>query len=153
MAALERRGWRIATKWDAVAVADLITGSTPRELAARPVLARFWEGRRATLIMVKLTESGRHVLHLWDLGYRLDGKPDAPLLLGTVERELYREKHLYSFIALPPSAGDFSAAANALAIDLKGSRLAVRSTGRIAPPVRRPERAWDGSTIIFKPIG
>lgn len=153
VAALEPHGWRIATKWDAVTVADLVTGSTPKDFAARPVLPRFWEGRRARLIMVKLTESGRHVLHLWDLGYRLDGKPDAPLLLGTVERELYRENYLDDFIALPPGAGDFSAAANALAIDLAGSRLAVRGTGRIAPPARRPERAWDGSTVIYKKSG
>lgn len=147
-AALSLHGWQTPPPWDIVALADLITGSKPEAADGRPVLPRFWEGRRDALVLVKNTESGRHVLHLWDKGYRLDGDPSRPLLLGTVERETERPGHLYELVSLPPGAGDFSAAAYGLTLDLEGEVLAVRGAGRVAPPANHPERAWDGSTVL-----
>jgi len=149
--ALSLNGWRSPPSWDIVALADLITGTKPDAADERPVLPRFWEGRRDALVLIKDTESGRHVLHLWDLGYRFAGDPAQPLLLGTVERETERPTHLYELIELPPGAGEFSAAANGLTIDLEGELLAVRAAGRVAPPKNRPERAWDGSTVLVGP--
>jgi undecaprenyl-diphosphatase len=148
-AVLSAKGWQRPGGWDLVSIADLMTGSAPESADARPVLPRFWEGRREALVLVKRTESGRHVLHLWDEGHRLDGAGDRPLLLGTVERETPRASYLYGLIALPPAAGEFSAAAYGLFLDLPGARLEVRQSGRVPPPARRPERAWDGSTVIL----
>jgi len=91
------------------------------------------------------------VLHLWDLGYRLDGDPAKPVYLGTVDRETERPRHLYELVTLPPGAGDFSAAANGLTIDLEGERLLVRRKGRAPTPPSQPERAWDGSTVLLPP--
>ncbi len=148
---LEASGWSRPPRWDIVAIADLVTGSTPNDLEARPVLARLWEGRRETLVMVKPSEGGRLVLHLWNLGHRIGGENGEPLLLGTVEREKYGKPHLYGLIALPPAATDFSAAAATLAQDLTGSERRVRTIGLSLPSSQRPERAWDGSTVIAPP--
>ncbi|MGD9538052.1 MAG: VTT domain-containing protein [Alphaproteobacteria bacterium] len=149
VALLETSGWQRPARWDLVAAADLITGSTPEDLETRPVLARFWEGRREVLVMVKPSDGGRLVLHLWDLGHRLDGDVAAPLLLGTVEHELYGERHLYGLIALPPGATGFGEAAAELARDVAGAVLETRAGPSLRPP-RRPEHTWDGSTVLVQ---
>ncbi len=148
---LEAGGWARPPHWDLVAAADLVTGSTPSDRTARPVLARFWEGRREALVMVKPSESGRYVLHVWDLGHRLGDEAGPPLLLGTVERERYGESHLYGLIALPPGAADFSAAAKALAEDLANVEFRMRAVGLSTRPPRRAEQAWDGTTVVAPP--
>lgn len=148
---LERAGWQRPSRWDLVSLADLFTGSRPKDIEARPVLARFWEGRKAALVMVKPGGNGRLVAHLWDLGYRRDGRADRPLLLGTVERELYGKPHLYGLVALPPRPAAFSAAAAALARDLDGAEIKTRTKGLARRLPRRPEQAWDGGTVIVPP--
>ncbi|MSO75282.1 MAG: hypothetical protein EXQ99_09150 [Alphaproteobacteria bacterium] len=149
---LEAGGWSRPPRWDLIAAADLVTGSTPHDLEARPVLARFWEGRREVLVMVKPIENGRLVLHLWSLGHRLGDETAPTLLLGTVERENYGKPNLYGLIALPPGAADFSLAAATLAQDLARSERRVRNTRLWPTSPRRPERAWDGSTVIGPPL-
>ncbi len=148
---LEAGGWVRPSHWDLVAAAELVTGSTPSDLEARPVLARFWEGRREALVMVKSGNGGRLVLHLWNLGHRLGNEDGTPLLLGTVERERYGAPHLYGLIALPPDATDFPAAAATLAGDLADAVLRVRTVGRAPRPPRQPEQAWDGNTVLAMP--
>jgi hypothetical protein len=148
-AAVAMAGWRDAPVWDAIQTVIFLTGARVDGPDGRPVLPRFWNGQRETLVLVKPDARGRLVLRLWDNGQRVAPSGEF-LLIGTVERELERPPLVFGTVRLPPRAGSFTEAARLLALDAGDAELLKRVETELPDGAKAGPAPWDGTTAIIR---
>ncbi|MEE9299845.1 MAG: VTT domain-containing protein [Alphaproteobacteria bacterium] len=148
-AAMAMAGWRDAPVWDTIQTVIFLTGAGGDGPDGGPVLPRFWDGQRETLVLVKPDARGRLVLRLWDNGQRMVPSGEF-LLIGTVERELERRPLVFGTIRLPPRAGSFSEAARLLAVDAGDAELLKRVETELPDGAKAGLASWDGTTAIIR---